>query len=385
MNQTSPDDGRVMRAPRLNANDDRVTLTRWLVADHATVVAGEPVAEIETEKATAELPAEIGGTLLQAVAAGAAVAVGAPLAYVGATLAAAEKMRRNAAAPQPASPPAGIGATAKARALAAARGVDLAAVQARGATILERDVARHFAAQAAEQAGPAAEMADDPRLVLVGAASPHQLRVGRDLRAAARAGIFTTLAYRLDLRGPERAIAAEHARGRAVSLLVLLLVALGRTLPQFPALVSLLAGDRVYRYRDVDIAFAARSPAGELFAPVVRRVDRLGVDAIARECARLAKQAMRGKLDAGDLGGACFTVSLIATPNVEAFVALPPPLQTAILALGGTRQEIALTAAGPAARPVATATVTYDHALCDGILVAEFCAALDRALNPEPA
>jgi pyruvate/2-oxoglutarate dehydrogenase complex dihydrolipoamide acyltransferase (E2) component len=70
---------------------------------------------------------------------------------------------------------------------------------------------------------------------------------------------------------------------------------------------------------------------------------------------------------------------------VESFVALPPPQQTAILSLGATRQEVELTAAGPVARPVATATVTYDHALCDGVAVAEFCAALDRALNPEPA
>jgi len=122
-----------------------------------------------------------------------------------------------------------------------------------------------------------------------------------------------------------------------------------------------------------------------LQAPVVRQVDRKSLDEIARDCARLAKRAMRGKLDAADVGGACFTVSLIATPNVASFVALPPPLQTAILALGATRQEIELTPAGPVARPVATATVTYDHALCDGVYVAEFCAALDRALNAEPS
>jgi pyruvate/2-oxoglutarate dehydrogenase complex dihydrolipoamide acyltransferase (E2) component len=70
---------------------------------------------------------------------------------------------------------------------------------------------------------------------------------------------------------------------------------------------------------------------------------------------------------------------------VESFVALPPQQQTAILSLGATRQEIELTPAGPRARPVATATVTYDHALCDGIVVAELCAALDHALNAEPA
>ena len=375
------DDCWVLRAPRLNANDDRIALTRWLAQDRAAVAAGEPLAEIETEKATAELTAETGGMLLQAVPAGVNVPVGAPLGFVGATLAAAEDMRRRAVAPRSAAASTGVAATPRARALAAARGIDLACVRAAGATIQERDVARHLA----EQDGPAAAIPDDPRLVAIGEPSAHQRRVARDLRAAAHAGIFTTLAYRLDLRGPERAIAAELARGRAVSLMVLLLAALGKTLPRFPALMSVLAHDKLYRYRDIDIAFAARSPAGELFAPVVRQVDRLGRDAIARECARLAKQAMRGKLDARDVGGACFTLSLVTTPNVESFVALPPPLQTAILSVGATRQEIDLTAAGPVARPVATATVTYDHALADGVLVAELCAALDRALNAEPA
>jgi pyruvate dehydrogenase E2 component (dihydrolipoamide acetyltransferase) len=365
----------VLRAPRLNANDDSVTLTRWLAADRSTVSAGDRLAEIETEKATTELTAESGGILLHAVPAGAVVPIGAPLAYVGATLAVAEAAGEAPAPPTPLVPASRLAATAKARALAAARGLDLAAVVPGGATIKERDVVRHLA-----QHGAAGDAVRDPRLVLVGAASPHQLRVARDLRAAAQAGVFTSLAYRLDLRGPERMIAAEAAHGRAASLLVTLLWGLGRTLPAFPNLVSVLDGDDIHRYRDVDIAFAARSQTGELYAPVVRGVDRLMPEEISRECARLAKRAMRGKLDAKDVGGACFTVSVIATPNVESFVALPPPAQTAILALGATRHEIE---AGHS-RPVATATITYDHALCDGVYVAEFCAALDRTLNADP-
>jgi pyruvate/2-oxoglutarate dehydrogenase complex dihydrolipoamide acyltransferase (E2) component len=375
-----PDDCWVLRAPRLNANDDSVTLTRWLVADRSAVAAGAPLAEIETEKATTEVAAGIGGVLLHAVATGDAAPVGAPLAYVGATLAAAEAAR-DAHAPSHAVDPARRpAATAKAQALAAARGVDIRQVRPSGDTVKERDVARHLGAL-----GATAGAAPDPRLVLAGKTSPHQLRVARDLRAASRAGLFTTLAFRLDLRGPERTIASELAQGRAASLLAPLLHALGRTLPDFPALLGVRDGEILYRYRDIDIAFAVRSPAGDLHAPVVRHVDRRDLADIARECARLAKSAMRGKLDARDVSGACLAVSLIAIANVESFVALPMPLQAAILAVGATRQEIALTAAGPVARPVATATVTYDHALCDGAYVAEFCAALDRALNPEPA
>jgi pyruvate dehydrogenase E2 component (dihydrolipoamide acetyltransferase) len=376
-----PENVWVLRAPRLNANDDTVTLTRWLVADRSPVAAGQPIAEIETEKATAEVAAEVGGVLLHAVAAGAQAPIGAPLAHVGPSLAATEAARNAVAAAQAPQPDRAPGATAKARALAAARGVDLATVRASGDTIKERDVARHLAEHGAPIGGADA----DPRLVRVGDASAHQLRVARDLREALTAGLFTTLAYRLDLRGPERMIAAELAQGRTASLLVALLAALGRILPESPALCAMLDGGTIYRYRDIDVAFVVRSPAGDLHAPVVRGVDRLSPQEIARECARLAKSAMRGKLAAADVGGACTTVSLIATDNVQSFVALPPPRQAAILALGATRQEVELTAAGPLARPVATLTVTYDHALCDGIAAAEFCAALDRALNPEAA
>ena len=371
----------MLRAPRLNANDDTVTLTRWLVADRSPVAAGQPIAEIETEKATMEVAAEIAGVLLHAVAAGAEAPIGAPLAHVGPSLAAVEAARQAAAVAEESRPDRAPAATAKARALAAARSVDLGAVRASGDTIKERDVARHLAERGEAAAGTDA----DPRLAFAGDASAHQLRVARDLREAASAGLFTTLAYRLDLRGPERMIAAELAQGRTASLLVALLAALGKILPEFPALRATLANGRIYRYRDIDVAFAARSPAGDLHAPVVRGVDRLSLPEIARECARLGKSAMRGKLAAADVGGACVTVSLIATQNVESFTALPPPRQAAILALGATRQEVALTAAGPLARPVATLMVTYDHALCDGITVAEFCAALDRALNPEAA
>jgi pyruvate dehydrogenase E2 component (dihydrolipoamide acetyltransferase) len=376
-----PEDCWVLRAPRLNPNDDAVTLTRWLSPDRSKVAAGQPIAEIETEKATAELVAGAGGILVHVVGVGAKVPVDAPLAYLGLDPAAIDTARSVDTLIQAPAQDQSRAATLKAQALAVAHGVDLARVAASGATIKERDVARYLS----EHSDDGNVLADDARLVPVGEASAHQLRVVRDLREAARSGIFTSLAYRLDLRGPERMIASELADGRVASLLVVLLSALGKTLPAFPDLISRLHGKKIYHYRSIDIAFAVRSPAGELHAPVVRHVDRMDVEAIARECARLAKSAMRGKLDAKDVSGACFTVSLIPTPNVESFVALPAPFQTAILALGARRQEIELTAAGAVSRPVATATVTYDHALCDGIAVAQFCEALDRALNPEPA
>ena len=116
-----PDDCWVLRAPRLNANDDGVTLARWLAPDHATVAAGQPIAEIETEKATAEIAAEVGGTLLHAAATGASVPIGAPLAFVGPTRVAAEDMRRAHGGPRSFPQAARLAATAKAQALTPSR------------------------------------------------------------------------------------------------------------------------------------------------------------------------------------------------------------------------------------------------------------------------
>ena len=370
----------VLRAPRLNANDDVVTLTRWIRPERSTVAVGEPIAEIETEKATAELVAESDGLLVHAVAAGTSIPVNGVLAYVGRDLAAIEDARRAGGQARTCAARRQAVATPKARALASMHDLDLRQVAASGATIKERDVERFLAQRGI---GTSNTAANDPRLVPAGKASAHRLRVARDLRETARTGLSTTLSYALDLRGAERMMSSALSRGETLSLLGVLLCALGKTLPSFPDLVSVLAGEEIYRYRDVDIAFAVRSPAGELHAPVARHVDRMSLDEVARACARLAKAAMRGKLDAKDVGGACFTVSLIQTPNVESFVALPP--QGAILALAAPRQHVELTAAGAVARPVATATITYDHQLCDGIYVAQFCEALNRALNPEQA
>jgi pyruvate/2-oxoglutarate dehydrogenase complex dihydrolipoamide acyltransferase (E2) component len=369
------DDFWTLRAPRLTANDEVVAVTRWMVPDRAAVRGGEAVAEVETEKATSELIAEADGTLVHAAAVGAKVPIGAPLGYVG-NLAAIEAAL---AAPSPAGAAreSGLKATARARALAAARGVDLRTVAASGETIKERDVVRALA-QLGRILPPAA---DESHLVPAGTASAHQLRVARNLREAVAGGLFTTLAYTLDLRGPQTAIASEQQQGRTASLLTVLLFALGRTLPAFPQIISILEGEQILRHRNIDIAFVVRSLGGALQAPVLRQVDQLGLAEIARECARLTKSAMRGKLGVKDVDGACFTLSLIATPGVESFVALPVPRQTAILSLGAERRQIETTPQGIVSRPIATATLTYDHAMCDGLTAAEFCAALDRNLN----
>lgn len=162
------------------------------------------------------------------------------------------------------------------------------------------------------------------------------------------------------------------------------MLALAKVLPKFSLLTTIADGTTLLRHKELNIAFVARSPDGRLFTPVVRNVDQLDLPAVTRECTRLAKQVMRARLKAEDLYGGAFTISLIPTPGVTAFAALPPAGQAAILSVGGERRELSLDGDKVSGRPVATATLTYDHTLSDGIYAAQFLSDVNRALAQPP-
>ncbi len=115
---------------RLDANDDAATSTRWPVPDAATVRAGQPLAEIETEKATAALSADANGVQVHAIAAGGQAAIGTVLPYLGDPVAIAAA-RSASSATAASTPSRAIAATTRARALADRHGIDVESSDAR--------------------------------------------------------------------------------------------------------------------------------------------------------------------------------------------------------------------------------------------------------------
>ena len=85
---------------------------------------------------------------------------------------------------------------------------------------------------------------------------------------------------------------------------------------------------------------------------------------------------MRGNIKAEDLEGACFTISHVAVGGTTRVAALPSFGQSAILGVSAERPSIELVDGAVVPRPLVTLTLTYDHALCDGVYAANFLAAL---------
>jgi pyruvate dehydrogenase E2 component (dihydrolipoamide acetyltransferase) len=181
-----------------------------------------------------------------------------------------------------------------------------------------------------------------------------------------------------DLSRVNERIREAQAAGTMLSLLHVIMTALGRTLPHYPRLIRFLHDGRLYRYRSLDVAFVVRSLEGLLYTPVVRELDQRGLGDVAQACQTAAMRVNRGRIKPEELEGACFTVSYVGMPGVTRFVALPNRFQSAILAVAGEREALFMREGQVTARPVTTLTLSYDHALCDGVYAGEF---LTRLLN----
>lgn len=363
--------------PQVNVNDDTVLLARWLVADGATVSPGDAVCDLETTKAASEVTTAAAGVLVHAAAAGAQVAVGALLGAIGPTRESASAYLASLATPVRSTD--GSGATTKAAALAAKHGVSLDAVRASGVhgTIKELDVQRFVAAALPAGLGKFVERE--------GPMPPFDAAVSANLRRSTAHLILTSVDMDCRLASAHAVIKDGQAAGRMVSLLHLVIAAVSRALPSFPRLTSFAWKGSLYRHTAIDIAFVARAADGRLFTPVLRGVEGLTVADIAKASQAAAFRAMRGTSRSEELEGAAFTISQVPVPGTTRVAALPSFGQSAILGVSAERLAVEWLDGAAAAQPMVTFTLSYDHALCDGVYAAMFLAALVKDLESSSA
>ena len=385
MNQVFP-----ITVPSLNANDESVRLVDWLVEHRACVEIGEALCEIETSKAAAVLEAEHEGLLYQTCAAPSTVGVGQRIGLIGPDREAIELFLSNETAAHDRSkvedalrPP--LRATARAQALAAQHGLALEQVAITGVegTIKEADVQRYLTAQKQAPEFPA-EARDQTELPATirdcvtyeGILSRHEQFVAQNLERSLQSLLLATIDAELDLTTVKQRIQRARKDGTMLSLLHILMCALGRALPFYPRLISFRHNGHVYRYRQLDLAFVVRTREGRLFTPVVRGVDKLDAVQTAQACNRMAMRVTRDRLEPNDLEGSCFTVSHVPSRTATRLDALPNRFQSAILAIAGERSMLSLRDGQIAQVPLVTVTLSYDHALCDAMYAAEFLQAL---------
>jgi pyruvate dehydrogenase E2 component (dihydrolipoamide acetyltransferase) len=352
--------------PRLSDSMEEGTVAKWLVAEGAEVTRGQPLVEIDTDKATMEYESESEGTLLRVVVAeGETAAIGATIGWLGSPSeeipAAATGPATTAAAQQPAAvaPPkrgARVNASPIAKRIAQDRGLDLAAIPGTGpgGMITKEDV------EASADTAPAGD-APEPL-------SRVQQAVARHMAEAAAVPTFA-VEVEVDMTGCSELRQSLDPRPSFNDLVVKAAALALREHPRVNAAYS----EQGFRYADtidVGIAVAAENA---LLVPVIREADRKSIAEIGAESRELAEKARAGTLTPAELDGGTFTISNLGMHGVRRFEALLNTPQAAILAVGAVELRPAVGGDDElVVRPLMSATLVCDHRILYGADAAVF-------------
>jgi pyruvate dehydrogenase E2 component (dihydrolipoamide acetyltransferase) len=419
--------------PKLGFDMAEGTLVIWRVKIGDTIKKGDVVAEIETDKATIEIETSIEGTVLQFLAEpGTVVAVGTPIAVVGAAGEVISGGNGSAPAPKAATPaaapastpqaapnapaaapvlsaesvelPGGVKASPIARKLAEEKGIDLRRVRGTGpgGRVTKTDI-ENFPVGEAPAAPVAPAAAPKPAAPTAPAVPPTAVRPsmptftempsGPDVevielsRIRARIGqrlveskqfvphFYVTseidIAAALELRKQLNASIPDEAGKISVNDLVVKAIAL--TLRQFPNLNSHYYGDKLLRHKRVNIGIAVALPAGGLVNVTAYDADKTSLGTLAAQNRDMIARARDGKVKPHEIEGSTFSVSNLGPYDVDEFIAIINPPEAGILAVGSAKKVPVVLEDGTIGVGMRMkATVSVDHRVSDGAEAAQF-------------
>jgi pyruvate dehydrogenase E2 component (dihydrolipoamide acetyltransferase) len=383
--------------PALEMAQETGKLISWLKKEGETVVKGEMLLEIETDKAVMEIESPADGVLAGIrVQPGTEVPVGRIIAWIvrpgevpPADDVTPESGRKTTSVAPAAS---AISATEsptqsanqtikispKARRLASDRGINLASVRGSGAggEILASDIlaAAEFksGAMPAVDGGSAVSRLMAERTTLSWTTVPHFFVV-REVDASA-------------LNETRRKLGPVIEKSHAVKLTHsdLLVGLLARVLLKHPHMNASWIDHGVRTNAEINVGLTIAVQDG-VVAPVIRNADRAALSGIATQRRDLTERARAGKLRPGDITGGTFTISNLGMFGVDAFTAIVIPPQAAILAVGAIADRVVPIGVAPDARPgirpIITLTLSSDHRVVDGARAAEFMRDLLEAIS----
>jgi len=416
-----------LKLPELGEGIETVEVAAVLVAVGDRVEREQPVIEVETEKASLEVPAPVAGVITELlVAVGDQLQVGQTIARIDALDAAAAEataerapeaevvpdavalepppaaesapvieFRPRASRPELAEP---APAAPSARALARQLGVDIATVPGSGpgGRISREDVKARAKTiiQAAGSAAVSAQSAAQPELPDFsqwGEVERERLSSVRRATARAMAGSWATVPHvtqfdhaditQLELMR-KRFNARPEAADRKLSMTAIVIKMVASTLRQFPKFnASLdLAGDAVIYKKTIHIGVAVDTERG-LLVPVIRDADKKNLVEIAGELGQLAQRARDKKITLDELRGSSFTVTNLGGLGTTYFSPIVNWPEVAILGVGRAEQQAVLVDGQFEPRLILPLSISYDHRLIDGADAARFLRRLGEALE----
>lgn len=189
-----------------------------------------------------------------------------------------------------------------------------------------------------------------------------------------------------DLEALRQALKPEAAaQGVKLTPLAFVVAACVRALQEFPGFNASLdeSGQNLVFKKYFNLGFAADTPQG-LMVPVIRDADRKDIYAIARDLAALSERARSGKLAAADMQGGCFTVSSLGGIGGTAFTPIINPPEVAILGVSRSVMRPVWRDGAFVPRLMLPLSLSYDHRVIDGAAGVRFTSGLARRLA-EPA
>ena len=406
----------LLRVPEISAGTTEAVLATWPVAENSPYSATDVIATVETAKAVIDIEAEENGVILRRlVPEGADVAVGQPIALIGAPGESADNIEDelraqgitpdapaaadaapDSAAPAPAAQadlpaasangaPQRIFISPLARRLARAADLDLRDISGTGPNgrIMRRDVeraVRTVTAQTQPQTQPQVQPETPAAVTPPEPANYSEVPHSRVRRAiASRLTESKQTVPHFYVSGTARAgkllrLRAELNEGAGpvrISLNDLVIKAVARAHQLVPAMNVVWTPGAVRSFASVDVGVAIASPRG-LVTPVLRAVDRSGIAAISAAVSDLVERAGSGRLAPRELEGGSTTVTNLGMFGTEKFAAIINPPQSSILAVGAVHRAPVVKKGKLAVSSVMEVTLSVDHRAVDGATAAEW-------------
>lgn len=361
--------------PRLGLTMTQGKVVKWLKGVGDAVRAGEPLAEISTEKVTSVVEAPVSGVLREiCVAAGGTAPVLAPIAVIDEASATAGE------SPTGVGGAAGIKASPLAVKLAEEKGVDLRLVPGSGpgGRILREDVVRYLEQrERAGSAGPALAAGGGPTQVRAEGEPLDDLRATmarRMLESVTTTAQWTAMRL-VSADGLVQLRGALKEAGRPVSVTAVLVMAAARSLVSHPEINVSLAGDRLVKHREVNIGVAVDAGYG-LVVPVVRRADARDLFELHACIEDLAARARARTLGPDELTGGTFTVSNLGMMGIDFFTPILNPPESALLGVGRVFESLTWRQGRVEPCWRMFLSLTTDHRIIDGATASRFLATL---------
>ena len=383
-----------MKVPSPGESITEVEIATWLVEDGDYVEKDQAIAEVDSDKATLELPAEASGIITLKAEEGDAVAVGAIVCLIDTSAAKPEggapKVEKQEEAPKVEAPKvaeteaktyATGSASPAAKKILAEKNMDAASISGTGK---DGRVTKDDAINAVPSMGtPTGGNRGTSRSKM----SMLRRKVAERLVEVKNTTAMLTTFNEVDM-SPIFALRNEYKEtfktkhGVGLGFMSFFTLAVVRALEMYPAVNSMMDGKEMLSYDFCDISIAVSGPKG-LMVPVIRNAENLSFRGVESEVKRLALRARDGQITVDEMTGGTFTItnggvfgSMLSTPIIN-------PPQSGILGMHNIVERPVAIDGKVEIRPIMYVALSYDHRIIDGKESVGFLVAVKEALeNP---